>query len=202
MARRNDHTREELREMALASAERIIAQEGLAGLSTRKVATAIGYSVGALYTLFSNLDDLCWQLNERTLSCLMAAIKEVDETDPVACLQGCARIYQAFAEQYPERWRLLFEHRSNTDNPLPDQLSTRIGGLFEHIDGCLARLYPRIDRHERQLRSRILWSGIHGLTQLEHSNKLFLPDAMTAEDIRIHLIDSLLAGWDKESHHA
>ena len=58
MARRSDHSREELREMALAATEEIIDQQGLAGLTARKVAAGIGYTVGTLYLVFRNLDDL------------------------------------------------------------------------------------------------------------------------------------------------
>ena len=48
MGRRNDHTREQLREMVLSAAELLIVREGMAGFSMRKVARAIGYTVGQL----------------------------------------------------------------------------------------------------------------------------------------------------------
>ncbi|NJN45315.1 MAG: hypothetical protein HC808_01125 [Candidatus Competibacteraceae bacterium] len=40
MGRRNDHSREEIREMALQAAESIVVERGLAGLSARKIARA------------------------------------------------------------------------------------------------------------------------------------------------------------------
>lgn len=44
MGRRNEHTREELREIALRAAEELVAVQGLAGLSTRAAVSCIGYS--------------------------------------------------------------------------------------------------------------------------------------------------------------
>ena len=51
MGRRNQHSREEQRTMALDAAEALVAAEGLAGFSMRKVAQAMGYTVGNLYLL-------------------------------------------------------------------------------------------------------------------------------------------------------
>lgn len=67
MARRSDHSRDELREMALTAAEQIVLENGYESLSARKVASAIGYTVGTLYLVFENLDDLVLQVNARTL---------------------------------------------------------------------------------------------------------------------------------------
>ena len=44
MARRSDHTREQLHRMALAAARAIVTKEGLRGLSTRRIAKKLGYS--------------------------------------------------------------------------------------------------------------------------------------------------------------
>ena len=72
MARRSEHSREELHEMALAAAEQLVVENGLEGLSARKVAKAIGYTVGTLYLVFENIDVLILQVNERTLDRLYA----------------------------------------------------------------------------------------------------------------------------------
>ena len=70
MARRADHSREELYDNALAAAQRIVETDGFRALTARSVADAIGYSPGTLYNLFENLDDLIIHLNGRTLDAL------------------------------------------------------------------------------------------------------------------------------------
>ena len=57
MARRSDHSREELYELALEKAGEIAEKEGLRGLTARGVAREIGYTIGTLYNIFEDLDD-------------------------------------------------------------------------------------------------------------------------------------------------
>ena len=67
MARRSEHSREQLTEMILNAAQQIVINDGFAGLSARKIATDIGYTVGTLYIVFDNLDDIILHINARTL---------------------------------------------------------------------------------------------------------------------------------------
>ena len=48
MARRNDHSKEELQSMAIDATRSLISQAGYEGVSARKVANSIGYTVGTL----------------------------------------------------------------------------------------------------------------------------------------------------------
>lgn len=198
MARRNDHTREELRELALEAAEHIVQTQGVEALSTRKVATAIGYSVGSLYSVFSNLDDLCWQLNTRTLTELLEELERQQAEEPKACLHAYGLIYLQFAQRHPERWRLLFEHRSPEGKQMPDALETQIATLFSYIDRCLATLFPAWSANELALRARTVWSGVHGIAQLQLGDKLFLQEPEGATQMLALLIDGLLKGWQQE----
>ena len=74
MARRSDHSREEIKELALNATEEIVAEAGFQALSARKVASAIGYTVGTIYLVFKNLDDLIMQVNARTLETLFKEV--------------------------------------------------------------------------------------------------------------------------------
>ena len=56
--------------MALTAAETLVTREGLAGFSMRKVALAMGYTVGNLYLLFGNQDDLLAEVSMRTADAL------------------------------------------------------------------------------------------------------------------------------------
>ena len=58
MARRSDHSRDELYELALVAARRIIEDGGYRALTARKVADHMGYSPGTLYNVFAGLDDV------------------------------------------------------------------------------------------------------------------------------------------------
>lgn len=199
MARRNDHTREELRALALAAAEDIISTQGLSGLSARKVAANIGYSAGSLYQVFRSIDDLCWQINERTLAQLLLVLQERAPLAARFRLAAYASDYLAFARQYPQKWALLFEHRSSGDQQVPEHLQNQITRLFQYVEKSLHELNPRHKAEEVEIAARALWSGVQGVTVLMMNNKLFVKQSAGEELMLSCLIDNFLCGWCGES---
>ncbi|MBY4678449.1 TetR/AcrR family transcriptional regulator [Marinobacterium arenosum] len=195
MARRNDHSRDELQQMALQAAERLLDEQGAEALSTRKIAAAIGYSVGSLYQLFRNYDDLCWQINSRTLQQLLQALAPHDGKPPREALKAYALGYLQFAGQQPQRWSLLFEHRSPAELATPVELDGAIAQLFGLIEQPLAALLPEQPAQEIELAARTLWSGVHGVAVLSSKDKLFHADPGSAGRMVTDLIDRYLDGW-------
>ena len=61
MARRKDHSHDQLHKMALDATREIAEKEGLSGITARRIAKQIGYSPGTLYNVFENLEDLIIQ---------------------------------------------------------------------------------------------------------------------------------------------
>jgi len=198
MARRNEHSREELREMALAAAEQLLDSQGSEALSTRKIASAIGYSAGSLYQIFKNYDDLCWQLNQRTLQMLLDAL-EAESAEQADALQQYASRYLTFAQQWPQRWSLLFEHSTPLDLETPVELEQAIAGLFARIEQPLALLLPAQDADAISSAARTLWAGVHGIAVLQAHNKLFQTQQDVAPQMAEDLICRYLAGWTKEN---
>ena len=76
MARRNQHSREELQDLAVAAVLEIAERDGVHAVSARSVARQIGYAPGMLYHLFENRDDLILHANARTLDTLAAAMEK------------------------------------------------------------------------------------------------------------------------------
>jgi AcrR family transcriptional regulator len=117
MARRGDHSREEIRDMALDAAEAIVIAEGYSGLSARKVASAIGYTVGTLYLVFKNLNDLVLRVNGRTLDQLYERLEqclpEGSRENPEQALTTLAHAYIGYAQAESPRWNMLFEYVSS-----------------------------------------------------------------------------------------
>ncbi|UTW12519.1 TetR/AcrR family transcriptional regulator [Marinobacterium rhizophilum] len=195
MARRREHSRETLAELALCAAERLLDEQGIAELSTRRIAADIGYSAATLYSVFDNLDDLCWQLNARTLAQLLAQLDALGEMPPREALKAYALCYVAFAARWPERWSLLFEHRTPETLQVPAWLNASIERLFLQIEGRLAELVPEASASERALTARTLWSGVHGVAVLQLRGKLFLPPQGKQEQMLTTLVDYHLDGW-------
>lgn len=197
MARRSDHTREELQEMALTAAETLLDEQGSAALSTRKVASAIGYSVGSLYLIFKNLDDLCWQINARTLDGLTQALEQQSADQPPRDrLKAYANTYLNYARDWSHRWALLFDH-STDEGEAPEWLQEKIAVLFGRVEIDLAELYPNETPEDITLAARTLWGSVHGITQLKMRDKLFFGGASAAQLMTDSLIDRYLDGWSQ-----
>lgn len=195
MARRSDHTRDELRELALVAAERILAKEGPAGLTTRAVATQMGYTVGSLYLVFQNLDDLVLQLNGRTLEEMSAALQAglADCGRDEDCLLALAQTYIRFAFAHEARWRLIFEHPMA--GPAPEWFSALAARAFALAEERLLRLAPHRNRDAAHQAALALWSGVHGVCVLGLTRRLDTTGVDSVQALAASLITNYLAGY-------
>jgi AcrR family transcriptional regulator len=168
MARRNDHDRVTIRAMALDAAERIIATEGSAGFSARKVAKAIGYTVGTLYLVFENLDDIVMQVNGRTLDALRLKLEEAiareTQKNPRAIILAQGRAYIAYAEAEEPRWSMLFISVAKRDGNVPHWYQEKMDALFRPLENSLQQL--GMDADNSAVMARGLWSSCHGICYL------------------------------------
>jgi AcrR family transcriptional regulator len=198
MARRSDHSREQIRQMALGAAEAILAEEGYKGLSTRKVARAIGYTVGTLYLVFESLEDLVLQLNGRTLDALYEWLRarRGSAADPRAALLALAGAYIAYAETETARWGLLFEYVADKGNELPGWYLARLTRVFGLVEGALAPLSGhRTDLEIRQA-ARVLWASVHGICTLKIRHRMDLAGGQTTEQMAAMLVENFLKGFE------
>jgi AcrR family transcriptional regulator len=196
MGRRNDHTREELREIALQAAEQLVATNGLAGLSTRKVVARIGYTVGSLYMVFRNLNDLIVQMNERTLDDLGERLTTAvaDQPPPALAIRALAQAYIEFALTETPRWLAIYQHRLPEGQTVPDSFSAKIAGMFALVQHELALLCPHRSPDDIALAARALWSGIHGVCILGFDEKLEFVGGRSIAAVTRSLLDHYLAG--------
>lgn len=196
MGRRNEHSREQQREMAIAAAELILVKDGFAGLSMRKVADAIGYTVGNLYLLFQNQDDLLSTINERTTDAVYAHLRDAMETakNPGEKLKRLARAYIEFARQHPHRFRMMFEHSLPVEMEPRPSAETRIRRMFELVESSLAPLMPGASAQKLRLSATTLWSGVHGVCMLAVTGKLKWSGSNDFHPFSDHLVSTFLAG--------
>ena len=198
MARRSDHTRGELKDMALAAAGEIAEAEGWRGLTARKVAGRIGYSVGTLYNVFGTLDDLIIAVNGVTLDSLFehlkAATGKTGADTPEVALRALAAAYVAFIDRHPHLWDILFEHRLPPGRTLPSWYDGKLAQLLGLLEEALAPLFDESERAERIRAARVLWCSMHGISSLARSGKLGIITGETVTSMSDQLIASYTAG--------
>ena len=194
MARRSDHTRDELHAMALAAAREIAEADGLQGVTARRVAARIGYSAGTLYNLFDSLDDLIVRLNGETLDALYEDLSATRvAADPETALLDLARGYLAFTRKHPRLWSLVFEHRLPEGQPLPDWHAEKILRLLALLERAQAPLFGAGEEGARHHSARVLWSSLHGMVSLESAGKLVATETVEAlvETLVVNFVSGL-----------
>lgn len=181
MARRSDHSREELHDMVLEKARELAEKEGLRGLTARRIARDIGYTIGTLYNLFDDLDDLIVHMNGRTLDVLHDVLAEVEQAgEPEQDVRALADGYAAFVATHPKLWTILFDHHLPEPKQLPDWHTEKILRLLGFVETALAPLFPPGRETERLHTARVLWSSLHGICSLQGTGKLVADETVQA----------------------
>lgn len=197
MARRSDHSREELKELALKSTEELLNEKSAGELSTRQIAAKMGYTVGTLYQIFENLPDLLLHVNARTLAILYQDCQKLklSTQDAERNILAYANLYLQFAHTHPGLWELIFDSNVLTDKELPDWYLSQANALFSLIEVQLKDINPHKSQLEITKTSRVLWSSVHGICTLSINNNLFSNSACSSEELIQSLIKYFIKGW-------
>jgi AcrR family transcriptional regulator len=171
-----------LQEALIGIAERSIKSRGLDGMRARDLAAEVGCSVGAIYNVFSDLDDLVLSVNKRTLAVmetelaaaagapLIGGKHDVDEA--IEQMVRLALAYLHFAASHARLWRALFDHRSPEGKSLPEWYLDQQQRMFAFIEQPLRILQPNLRGKQFELLARSLFSAVHGIVVLGLDEKL------------------------------
>jgi AcrR family transcriptional regulator len=208
MGRRNQHNPAEFDELVLLKVEAFLVHNPASALSLRKIASLIDYAPSTLISVYGNYANLLLRVNARTLSqlnqqlsaCLGSRLK-ADTTVVVSeKLAQLALTYFTFAQKHSHSWQLIFDLRMPGNDPLPQWMQAAIDHSFELLVMCLKQLNPNKSDEEQHLASRVLWSGVHGITQLSLGDKLFLNQHSDGKTMIRSLLENYLATWAKTHH--
>ena len=195
MARRSDHSQEEIRDMALAASRNIIIHQGLAALSARKIAQEIGYTPGTLYLVFENQDDLILHINAVTLDQLYARLKAASSRcrKPQTCILKLGFEYAAFAIENRHLWNAIFEHRLPEGQHAPTWFQQHVTRLYELVEVELVKMADG-KRIDSRLAATALWSGVHGICVLGLNDKIDNSNDKQIQQLVESLISNYLSG--------
>lgn len=189
MARRKDHTREELTELAVQAGRQLVAEQGPAALTARNVAQAIGYTPGTLYNVFENIDALAAAINIESMLTFAEKLRRLSTQSQTTedRVRHIAFAYLEFHKDEPQLWSLLFavplEHHSNAYHDA-------IHAIFDQVTEAMQPLSetPTLARRK----AKILWSTLHGICLLQQSGKLDVSQADSAEELVAQFLDQFL----------
>lgn len=196
MARRNDHTREELITLTLSSVKEFLTAHSYHELSLRKVANMIGYVPSTLVNVFGSYNLLLLHVVAQTLDELALEANEVVSQchDSEQALYELAYCYHDFAQRNPHRWQLIFEHKMNGE-ALPEWQAERINNMTSMLEDLLTIFAPQRSPREVLQASRVLWAGVHGITLLSVDDKFFADEPIDGKKLIQNLLSNYLSKW-------
>ena len=196
MARRNDHTREELVNLTLATVKDFLEGNSYHELSLRKIANMIGYVPSTLVNIFGNYNLLLLHVVAQTLDELSQESTKATSRckDANEALFELAYCYHDFAQKHPYRWQLVFEHNMNGAE-LPDWQAKRIGDMTDMLESLLEQISPNRTESEVVQASRVLWAGVHGITLLSVDDKFFSSEPVDGKALISNLLSNYLMNW-------
>lgn len=170
--RRGGNRRDEILDAAL----KLFAQKGMAQVTTRQIAQAVGISQPSLYAHFRSADEIASELCARAFATLTDVLAQVADEDaaPIDRLRRMARAYIEFGLAHPDMYRVAFmleDAQGCIAEPVPAD-GEPLDPVLEAGLRCFGQLHRVVLEHTQSddeqtlLLSQSTWAHVHGLVSL------------------------------------
>ena len=187
-----------VRTMLVEAAARVLAEEGPAALTSRRLAAEIGSSTMAVFSRFQSMAEIRWAVREEGFVRLNARLDALPASDdPVADLAAAGVVFFASGVANPHLYRAMFLDRPPQDDNLGAATFERLVAL---VGRCvIAGRFPAAQKSLVPVWAAQLWSMRHGMVTMSVAE--LLPD----EQARFVLDDMtfrLLVGYGDDPARA
>ncbi|HTE28510.1 TetR/AcrR family transcriptional regulator [Flavitalea sp.] len=166
---RKQRQKEEVYDSILTAAWKLVKEEGWQGLSIRKIAEAIEYSIPVIYDHFENKEAILSEFTRQGFSLLnkdlILAGKKI--TDPVDHLRSVTFAYWNFAFENQEFYQLMYGMGMPGCETVNEMKELR--ELIETLRNTILHLYEGrvISENESLTKMKSFWSMLHGLVSIQ-----------------------------------
>ncbi len=183
--------------MALDAARNIVLKKGLSGLTTRGIAKEIGYTVGSLYQVFDNVDQLIEQLNIETIDHVRSMCDQLDlDGDAANSLRKLSHLYIEFTRKNPQLWNAVIDHKLPTGYQRQEAYFDSVSKLVEVVEKAISSFFKDDELASRNLDANLLWASLYGITALATAGRL------ARHETTLTLIDRLIETYiAAKTHH-
>jgi AcrR family transcriptional regulator len=195
MARRSEHSQEEIRKMVLNAAQDIVINEGFSALNARKIAAKVGYTVGSIYMVFVNMAELTLHIKARTLDDIALLLEQVNDLNAAQNIEELAKAYLRFASRNFNRWIMIFEDPLPRNSMACEWYQLKVDHVFSLVENQFNRLTPNYPDSQKKRATRALWAGVHGICSLSLSGNLDFVSVDDVEESVVLLVRSFIQGW-------
>ncbi|KIC95851.1 TetR/AcrR family transcriptional regulator [Flavihumibacter solisilvae] len=171
--------KEEIRSNILATAWKLVLEEGWQSLSIRKIADAIEYSVPVIYDHFENKEAILLEFGKQGFELLAKKLQQASRKskDPAEQLKAIADAYWNFAFQHKEYYQLMFGLGiacCEADKCIAEKSAFRDIVMSPIIAITKSENDPR--NVNVCLKYHTFWSVMHGLISIKLMNTSVEPD--------------------------
>ena len=187
-----------LRATLIEAAARILAEEGPAALTSRRLATEIGTSTMTVFSRFESMSELHQAVREEGFTRLGDRLDAVVATDdPVADLVAAGSVFFAEGVASPHLYRAMFLDPPPRDDDLGAGIFDRIVALVRR---CVAAgRFPAAQKSLIPAWAAQLWSMRHGMVVMTVTGLLPVEQARFVLDDMTY---RLLVGYGDDPTHA
>ncbi|MET0244225.1 MAG: TetR/AcrR family transcriptional regulator, partial [Flavitalea sp.] len=165
---RKQRQKEEVYDSILSAAWKLVKEEGWQGLSIRKIAEAIEYSVPVIYDHFANKEAILAEFTKQGFSelneILLEAALSVEE--PAESLRAISEAYWKFGMEHTEYYQLMY----GMGMPSCETVSTmtELQDLTLILQRAIERVLRSAGATEQNsfVKMKSLWSMLHGLVSI------------------------------------
>ncbi|MEU4426391.1 WHG domain-containing protein [Actinoplanes sp. NPDC024001] len=187
-----------VRTMLIEAAARLLAEEGPAALTSRRLAAEVGSSTMAVFTRFGSMSEIRWAVREEAFARLNGQLDALPVTDdPVADLVAAGAAFFEAGVAGPHLYRAMFLDRAPEDDDLGAGTYQR---LITLIRRCVeAGRFPAAEDRLIPVWAAQMWSMRHGMVTMTIAGHL------PAEQARFVLDDMtfrLLIGYGDDPDRA
>jgi AcrR family transcriptional regulator len=188
-----------LRIKLLDRAGEVLSAGGRDALNLRRLASDVGTSTTAVYSLFGSKADLIHALLVEGFRRLREHLESVaPQGDPVEHLVRLSHAYRASARSDPQYYRVMFEgprQLDQVDEEIKELSATTFQPLLDGVQRCIDEAI--FTDQDPSLVALSLWALVHGLVTLELSQ--FLPEETGYSEAAFDVaVRTGLAGWRHE----
>ena len=146
----------------LAVALEIAEEEGWEALTTRRLATEIGYSQPVVYSHFNSREELVDKLALDGFEQLTDMIQQVSPAGHRSTTESVCRAYIEFGQQHPRLYEAMFTLTSSLPFASADT-PAELREAFARLERAVA---PDLPAEQAAAQAELIWACSHGLTTL------------------------------------